>query len=505
MTRRNADESLRDLERQARDGDVDALERLLVESVRRDDKDLSLLVDKIVQDLGDRLLGEDRFREPGERGRDKPLPLSREARRLIEIGTRSLEHRSGTPRRRGERYPLKIAGKNMPMRKNSDEELRRLERVVKSDPTEENILRLLDHRTRAGMPPASRRERFCVFCEWVWYDTDHRLTFCPMCGLMAPSMKRRNSDEELRRLERLALIGDEAAYDRYVREARRRGLDDDQAELELLRRAGDPVAFLDSDIGEESRRLIKDKAKSEADAEANGKSAEGWSFGEDEDEWQIAWFGDAIAVNGELTRDGHGELAPRYKTEEEARAAERAPADFERAQGGGRVPGGSEQEIPVEGLTEWVMRDLKLDDKVDALREAVHNVIVKELGSTTLSGGEAFVYWTSDSGETELYRRVVREACVDCRTEGVVGRDVQEEPLARRPSETSAPVLCQSCSERRKQEVQCASCNVIGIPGEGDVSFYDDPRVAGHVLCGDCYSLEIGDPESDEDEPDDEG
>ncbi len=88
-------------------------------------------------------------------------------------------------------------------RNSQDEDLRKFERAVQGDPTDDNILRLLDHRTRAGLPPTRRGERFCVFCKWVWYDTQHRLESCPMCGKRAPSMKRRNSqDEELRRLER---------------------------------------------------------------------------------------------------------------------------------------------------------------------------------------------------------------------------------------------------------------------------------------------------------------
>ena len=197
------------------------------------------------------------------------------------------------------------------------------------------------------------------------------------------SSMRKNSDEELRRLERLALEGDEDAYERYIRETRRRGLDQDQAELELLRRSDDPTAFLASEIGEEARRLIKNEAESEIRTEANQKTAEGQSYHEEGDIWEIAWFGDAVAVNGTLVYDGHGERSPSFKDDESARAAMRHPENFELTRDGGEVPGGSEQEIEVNAVAEWVMRNLKLDHHNDALRKAVEEVVEKDFASPT--------------------------------------------------------------------------------------------------------------------------
>jgi hypothetical protein len=320
---------------------------------------------------------------------------------------------------------------------------------------------------------------------------------------------RRNTDEDLRRLERRVLSGDESAHDQYIVEARRRGISHDEADFALLRQAPDPAVFLDSEIGEDARRVIKNEAESEIRAEANQKTAEGLSFHEEGDIWEIAWFGYATAVNGQLTRDGHGELAPHYKTKEEADAAERHPENFELTNEGGRFPGGQQQEISVEWITEWTMRDLELDHGNEVLRDAVYEAIAKDFGARRFaprSGDEAFVYWSSDDGDTEIWREVERGTCDDCEREGTLGegRDIRPEPTVRRSGETRAPELCESCYERREQEVQCASCDRTGIPGDGDVAFYDDPRVAGHVLCDECYAKEI--PVEDQESPEeDEG
>jgi len=531
MKRRNADETVRDLERQARAGDIDALERLLVESIRRDDRALSELVDDIAQVLGQRLIDEEKFREPGEWGHDKAPPLTPEAQRLIEIGVRSWEHRNRETRRRGERLPLKIAGKNAPrdisdrnghMRRNGDGRIHRHEdEIARGDSS--RFGDLYDACRSIGAPHdwslrrivtawekkvgASRALRdVAVFAKRLQAADIGRVPpfLRAVTQRRASNRKptRANSDEELRRLERLALAGDDKAHDRYMTEARRRGISHDEAALALLRQAPDPAAFLGSEIGEDSRRAIKDKAESEIRAEANQKAAEGLSFHEEEDVWEIAWFGDATAVNGQLTRDGHGDLTPHYKTKEEADAAERHPENFEITNEGGRFPGGQEQEISVEWITEWTMRDLKLDEKNEALKDAVYKVIAKEFGSRD-HFGESYVYWSSDDGDTEIWREVEQGSCDDCEAQGPLGegRAIQAEASVRRPGEPRPPELCSSCFELRQSELRCAKCKLTGQP-DGDVSFYDDPRVAGNVLCEDCYSLEIGSDEDEEPEPD---
>ncbi len=97
------DETIRQLERQAVTGDVDALEKLLIESIRRQDVDTSFRVEDIAWRLSVPAYAVSMI------GTSEPLPVLVQ-KRLFEIGMRSWEDRHKKPRARGPRYMLPLAG-----------------------------------------------------------------------------------------------------------------------------------------------------------------------------------------------------------------------------------------------------------------------------------------------------------------------------------------------------------------------------------------------------------
>lgn len=313
---------------------------------------------------------------------------------------------------------------------------------------------------------------------------------------------RRNSgDEVLRRLERQVLEGDEEAYWKLLREQKRRGVDDDLVNVRLLEKASDPVAFAsgEDDVAVEVRRTIENKAESVLNAFANERAAERWSMGEEgEGYWEIAYFGDAVAINGMLVTDGFGEPVNRT---EGAEMSFSPPEGFERDNRGGGVPGGSESEHEVEHLAREVMTRLGFARKdqyffPDDVEEAVQKTIAEKFGHW---GGRSrewtevnYIPWSSSDGRTESYTRVELEACERC---GVEGR-YEDLSVVRAGQEH---LLCEECLERFDNTHTCARCGTTGEDGFSEIQ-------GEGILCDACtvdYETEVG--ESSDDEPEGDG
>lgn len=65
---------------------------------------------------------------------------------------------------------------------------------------------------------------------------------------------------------------------------------------------------LDPEFLEEEYNDIKSQAEDLLQELANEDAARGYSFHEEPNDMVIAYFGDAVAVNGDIIRDGKGEV-----------------------------------------------------------------------------------------------------------------------------------------------------------------------------------------------------
>lgn len=137
---------------------------------------------------------------------------------------------------------------------------------------------------------------------------------------------------------------------------------------------------------------ISDAAENLIKKMANEQAAQAWSTTDDEDLWIEATFGYAEAVNGDLLKDGDGELI--RLTPEEYQKVSTPPRNFTRIRGGGDLPC-QEEHVWIERIYEYIAEDMNIS-------ESITEKIVNETFQTF--GIHGMEYPVSVSGESTYYR-----------------------------------------------------------------------------------------------------
>lgn len=217
-------------------------------------------------------------------------------------------------------------------------------------------------------------------------------------------------DEQLRQLERLFAADPslENAAKLYLAYART-GQD-----FETIREAGtiseglleqlmvQELIPIDEDFFQDTETCenILSRAETLVEESANASAAQAWSNTEEENEIIIAYFGDAVAINGNLLRGGDGELI--HLSEEEYQKQVEIPEDFRLTSGGGRVPC-VEEEISAEHVASIIAEEMEVSQNI------VDECLQK--GDRSRGGHPPFLekgrseLYTEVSGETEKYKR----------------------------------------------------------------------------------------------------